>query len=234
MNAVKAIVTDIEGTTSSIAFVRDVLFPYARAALPRFLQEQHGRADVTHCIKTVAEENGLAASDLDGVTEVLLQWIDQDRKHTALKALQGMIWVDGYAQATYKAPVYEDADAALRRWHAEGIPLYVYSSGSVPAQKLFFAHTDHGDLCPLFSGHYDTEIGGKREVGSYVRIAGAIGVAPEHLLFLSDIVEELDAAREAGWQTVLIDRSQDYPQARNGDAAHGHARVECFSDITAF
>ena len=233
MSAVKAIVTDIEGTTSSIAFVRDVLFPYARAALPRFLQEQHGRADVEHHIKTVADENGLPASDLDGVTEILLQWIDQDRKHTALKALQGMIWVDGYAQATYKAPVYPDADALLRRWHAEGIPLYVYSSGSVPAQKLFFGHTDHGDLCPLFSGHYDTEIGGKREAGSYERIADAIGIAPEYLLFLSDIVEELDAARDAGWQTVLIDRLQDYPKARLGEAAHGHVRAERFSDITA-
>lgn len=233
MSAIKAIVTDIEGTTSSIAFVRDVLFPYARAALPRFLQEQHGRADVMHWIKMVAEENGLSASDLDGVTEILLQWIDQDRKHTALKALQGMIWVDGYAKATYKAPVYPDVEAALRRWHAEGIPLYVYSSGSVPAQKLFFAHTDHGDLCPLFSGHYDTEIGGKREAGSYVRIAGAIGVAAENLLFLSDIVEELDAARDAGWQTLLIDRHQDYPQARTGDAANGHARAESFDGITA-
>ena len=233
MNPVKAIVTDIEGTTSSIAFVRDVLFPYARAALPRFMQEKHGRSDVTHWIKTVAEENGLAAEDLDGVIEILLQWIDQDRKHTALKALQGMIWVDGYANATYRAPVYPDADAALRRWHAAGIPLYVYSSGSVPAQKLFFAYTDHGDLCPLFSGHYDTEIGGKREAGSYVRIAGSIGIAPENLLFLSDIVEELDAARDAGWQTALIDRREDYPQARTGDVAHGHLRFERFSDIDA-
>lgn len=233
MSAVKAVVTDIEGTTSSIAFVRDVLFPYARAALPRFLQEQHGRADVTHWIKAVAEENGLSADDLDGVTEILLQWIEQDRKHTALKALQGMIWVDGYTQATYQAPVYADAAAALRNWHAAGLPIYVYSSGSVPAQKLFFAHTDHGDLRPLFTDHFDTEIGGKRDIGSYVRIAGAIGIAPENLLFLSDIVEELDAARDAGWQTVLVDRREDYPQARSGDAGHGHSRVERFSDINA-
>ena len=232
MSAVKAIVTDIEGTTSSIAFVREVLFPHAREALPRFLQEQHGRAEVMHWIKTVAEENGLPASDLDGVTEILLQWIDQDRKHTALKGLQGMIWIDGYARAAFKAPVYEDADTALRRWHYAGIPLYIYSSGSVPAQKLFFAHTDHGDLCPLFTGYYDTEIGGKREAGSYGRIARSIGIAPENLLFLSDIVEELDAARDAGWQTMLVDRREDYPQARTGAAAHGHTRAERFSDIS--
>ena len=135
--------------------------------------------------------------------------------------------------ATHKYANYEDAYAALRRWHSAGIPLYVYSSGSVPAQKLFFAHTDHGDLCPLFTGHYDTEIGGKREAGSYGRIAGSIGFPPENLLFLSDIVEELDAARDAGWQTMLIDRREDYPQARTGDAAHGHARAERFSDISA-
>lgn len=233
MSAIKAIVTDIEGTTSPVAFVRDVLFPYAREALPRFLQEQHGRAEVMHWIKTVAEENGVSANDLDAVTEILQQWIDQDRKHTALKALQGMIWVDGYAKATYRAPVYPDAAAALGRWRSAGIPLYVYSSGSVPAQKLFFAHTDHGDLCPLFSGHYDTEIGGKREAGSYARIAGAIGTAPENLLFLSDIVEELDAARDAGWHTVLVDRREDYPQARTGDATHGHTRAERFSEIAA-
>lgn len=233
MNAIKAIVTDIEGTTSSIAFVRDVLFPYARAALPGFLQEHHGRAEVLHWIKAVAEENGLAADDLDGVTELLLRWIDQDRKHTALKALQGMIWVDGYVQATYKAPVYADAEASLRRWHAAGIPIYVYSSGSVPAQKLFFAHTDHGDLRPIFTDYYDTEIGGKRDIGSYKRLAGAIGIPPEDLLFLSDIVDELDAARNAGWQTALIDRREDYPQARTGDAAHGHLRFERFSDIDA-
>ena len=233
MSAIKAIVTDIEGTTSPVAFVRDVLFPYAREALPRFLQEQHGRAEVMHWIKTVAEENGVSANDLDAVTEILQQWIDQDRKHTALKALQGMIWVDGYAKATYRAPVYPDAAAALGRWRSAGIPLYVYSSGSVPAQKLFFAHTDHGDLCPLFSGHYDTEIGGKREAGSYARIAGAIGTAPENLLFLSDIVEELDAARDAGWHTVLVDRREDYPLARTGDATHGHTRAERFSEIAA-
>jgi enolase-phosphatase E1 len=144
-----------------------------------------------------------------------------------------MIWVDGYVQATYKAPVYADAEASLRRWHAAGIPIYVYSSGSVPAQKLFFAHTDHGDLRPIFTDYYDTEIGGKRDIGSYERLAGAIGIPPEDLLFLSDIVDELDAARNAGWQTALIDRREDYPQARTGDAAHGHLRFERFSDIDA-
>lgn len=231
MSAISAIVTDIEGTTSSIAFVRDVLFPYARKALPGFLQAHHDRADVALWIGRICEETGIADNDLDGVIEVLLQWIDQDRKHVALKALQGMIWVDGYQNATYAAPVYADAVAALRTWHARHIPLYVYSSGSVPAQKLFFEFTEHGDLRALFSGYFDTEIGGKREARSYHAIAEALAMAPGNLLFLSDIVEELDAARLAGWQTALLDRLQDYPTPRTGDAANGHQRITAFSEI---
>ncbi len=231
MSNIAAIVTDIEGTTSSIAFVREVLFPYARRALPGFLQAHHDRADVVHWIRAVAEESGLDANDLDGVTEVLLQWIDQDRKHTALKALQGMIWDDGYRNGTYAAPVYADALDALRTWHASGIPLYVYSSGSVPAQKLFFEFTEHGDLRALFSGYFDTEIGGKRESTSYQAIADCVAMAPDNLLFLSDIVEELDAARRAGWQTALLDRLQDYPNPRTGDAANGHRRIIAFNEI---
>lgn len=232
MSGIGAVVTDIEGTTSSIAFVREVLFPYARSALPGFLQEHHDRPDVAPWLRRVAEETQQSADDLDGITDTLLAWIDADRKHTALKALQGMVWVDGYEKATYAAPVYGDAAEALRAWHARGIPLYVYSSGSVPAQKLFFGFTEHGDLRPLFSGYFDTETGGKREPGSYRAIAAAIGKPAAELLFLSDIVEELDAAREAGWRTALVDRRADYPEARTGEAAHGHQRVERFDQIT--
>ena len=231
MSGIGAVVTDIEGTTSSIAFVREVLFPYARRALPGFLQEHHSQPDVAQWLRRVAEETGLPADDLDGITETLLAWIDADRKHTALKALQGMIWVDGYQKATYAAPVYGDAADALRAWHARGIPLYVYSSGSVPAQKLFFGFTEHGDLRPLFSGYFDTETGGKREAASYHRIVAALDVPAHEVVFLSDVVEELDAAREAGLCTVLVDRRQDYPQPRTDEATHGHRRVESFAEI---
>lgn len=231
MKGIRAIVTDIEGTTSPIAFVRDVLFPYARNALPAFVKNHHARPDVAEWLHRIAEENGVSADDLDTLTGILIDWIDQDRKYTALKALQGLIWVDGYRQGTYQAPVYADAAEALSAWHAQGLPLYVYSSGSVSAQELLFANSDHGDLLPLFTGHFDTETGGKRSAESYRRIATAIGTAPSGILFLSDIVEELDAARDAGWQTVLIDRSGDYPEARNGDAANGHARVTSFGAI---
>lgn len=229
---VRAILTDIEGTTSSIAFVKDVLFPYARRELPRFVREHGGDPEVRRWLDAVATEQGGICTD-DTLVEVLQGWIDQDRKHTALKALQGMIWDAGYRTADFTAHIYPDAADALREWHDAGLPLYVYSSGSVPAQRLFFGHSDAGDLTPLFSGWFDTGTGGKREAGSYRRIAESLGVPPGDVLFLSDVVEELDAAREAGMQTVLVDRREDYLRPRTGEDAHGHRRVESFADVGA-
>ncbi|WP_066095440.1 acireductone synthase [Xanthomonas massiliensis] len=225
----RAILTDIEGTTSSISFVKDVLFPYARSALPGFVAAHGREPQVRHWLDAVAAETG--AGDDAAIVAVLQSWIDEDRKHTALKALQGMIWAEGYRQAAFTTHIYPDVPPVLRRWHDDGLGLYVYSSGSVPAQKLFFGHSDAGDLTGLFSGWFDTEIGGKRESASYARIAARIGVAPAEILFLSDVVAELDAAREAGLETVLLDRRQDYAQARTGEATHGHARVEDFASI---
>lgn len=227
---IRAILTDIEGTTSSISFVKDVLFPYARRALPAFVAARSREPGVRRWLDVVATENGGMCDDRM-IVEVLQGWIDEDRKHTALKALQGMIWADGYRSADFTAHIYPDAAPALVAWKDAGIPLYVYSSGSVPAQRLFFGHSDAGDLTPLFSGWFDTEIGGKREAASYRHIAESIGVAPSEVLFLSDIVEELDAAREAGLATVLLDRREDYSQPRTGEATHGHTRVESFADI---
>jgi enolase-phosphatase E1 len=224
------ILTDIEGTTSSISFVKDVLFPYARRALPGFVRERGQEPEVRRWLDVVATEHGAVCSD-EVIVEILQGWIDEDRKHTALKALQGLIWSDGYRGADFTAHIYPDAAAKLRDWHAAGLPLAVYSSGSVPAQKLFFGHTDAGDLTGLFEGWFDTEVGHKREAGSYTEIARRLGRLPEDILFLSDVVEELDAAREAGLRTVLVDRLDDYPQPRLGDAANGHARVERFDQI---
>lgn len=224
------ILTDIEGTTSSISFVKDVLFPYARNALPDFVREHGGREDVRRWLDAVATEHGAVCSD-DVVVEILQGMIDEDRKHTALKALQGMIWSDGYRSADFTAHIYPDAAAMLQRWHDAGIPLAVYSSGSVPAQKLFFGHTDAGDLTGLFGGWFDTEVGHKRDADSYREIARRLDRPADDILFLSDVVEELDAARDAGMRTALIDRREDYPQPRLGDAAHGHPRVERFDRI---
>ena len=226
----KTILTDIEGTTSSISFVKDVLFPYARRALPAFVAAHGDEPEVRRWLDAVAAELGGACQD-DLIVETLQGWIDEDRKHTALKALQGMVWANGYGRADFTAHVYPDAPVALRRWHDAGFPLAVYSSGSVPAQKLLFGHTDAGDLSPLFSAWFDTEVGGKRDAGSYRTIVQRLGVPAGDVVFLSDVVEELDAARDAGLRTVLLDRRDDYPQPRTGDATHGHARVETFADI---
>lgn len=226
----RVILTDIEGTTSSISFVKQVLFPYARQALPGFVRE-HGRdPEVRRWLDAAAVDIGSVCQDAV-LAEVLQGWIDEDRKHTALKALQGMIWEQGYRSGAYRAHLYPDAAPALRQWHAAGHPLYVYSSGSVPAQKLFFGFSEGGDLTPLISGWFDTEVGGKREAGSYRTIVQRIGREPGDILFLSDVVEELDAAREAGLGTVLLDRREDYPQPREGEATNGHLRVEDFSQI---
>lgn len=224
------ILTDIEGTTSSISFVRDVLFPYARRALPAFVRARGHEPEVRRWLDAVAIEHGSICSD-DVIVETLQGWIDQDRKHTALKALQGMLWQDGYRSGDYVAHMYPDAVDALRRWHGDGIAVSVYSSGSVAAQKLLFGHTDAGDLLPLLERFYDTGVGGKRERDSYARIAADLGRAPAGILFLSDVVEELDAARDAGLRTVLVDRLDDYPEPRDGEAARGHRRVTSFAEL---
>ena len=207
MTAIRAIVTDIEGTTSSISFVKDVLFPYARKRLPAFIETHADQAEVQHWLHEAAKEAGLIEASRQEVIELLVRWIDEDRKSTALKALQGMIWKEGYEAGEYRAHVYPEVASRLHAWRGEGLHLYVYSSGSVPAQKLLFRYSESGDLTPVFAGYFDTETGPKRETISYQRIVEAIGERPEHVLFLSDIVEELDAAKAAGLRTGWLLRA---------------------------
>lgn len=201
----KAIVTDIEGTTTSIDFVHQTLFPYAKAHLRKFLRDHAGDDAVQ---RELAEVERIEKRDLslDEAADVLERWIAEDRKITPLKSLQGMIWRVGYERGELKGHVYADTPDALRQWHAQGLRLYVYSSGSVDAQKLIFGHTAYGDLTPLFSDYFDTRVGGKREAASYRAISHSIGLAASDVLFLSDIAEELDAAREAGMQTCQLVR----------------------------
>jgi enolase-phosphatase E1 len=221
----KVVLTDIEGTTSSISFVKDVLFPYARARLPAFVAAQGGRPEVRALLDDAAREGGIVGADDDAIVALLQRWIDEDRKATPLKALQGMVWFDGYDGRHFVAHMYPDAVAALRRWHAAGIPIHVYSSGSVPAQKLYFGHTEDGDLLPLFAGFFDTTSGPKREAASYRRIAAAIGAAAQDVLFLSDIDAELDAAGEAGMATAWVRRD-------GTPAPHGrHRPITSFDEV---
>jgi enolase-phosphatase E1 len=219
VRGVRAVVTDIEGTTTSIAFVKDVLFPYARSAIPTYVREHE--SELSNIAREVANITGKAALGPGELSETLLRWMDEDRKITPLKDLQGRIWRTGYENGTLRSHVYEDAVRGLRRWHAQGLRLYVYSSGSIPAQKLLFAHTLAGDLQPLFSGYFDTTTGPKLESSSYARIATALGLPSRAILFLSDHPGETHAAADAGLQTVLLAREPTSPSpgpcARNFD-----------------
>jgi enolase-phosphatase E1 len=203
---IRAILTDIEGTTSSISFVKDVLFPYARKHLPAFVETHADKPEVQHWLHEAAREAGLVSASQGEIIALLQRWIDEDRKATPLKALQGMIWEDGYRGGEYRAHLYPEVAQKLREWKSQDVNLYVFSSGSVPAQKLLFGYSEGGDLTPLFSGYFDTEIGAKRDAESYRRILSAIGVRGDEVLFLSDIVAELDAAHAAGMRTTLLAR----------------------------
>lgn len=224
---IKAVITDIEGTTTALSFVKDVLFPYAREHLTDYVHSHAEQPAVKTLLDDVCKAVGLELT-LEQIIAQLIEWIDQDKKITPLKSLQGLIWQDGYQQGAFKGHVYPDVPLNLRAWKAQGLDLYVYSSGSVKAQKLLFAHTSYGDLTPLFSGYFDTHIGGKRELEAYVKIAQHIGLPAEQLLFLSDIKEELDAAKAAGFKTVWLNRDNSL------DAHAEHRQVSSFEQIELF
>lgn len=208
---VDAILTDIEGTTTSISFVHDTLFPYAKEHVKEYLLANQNESNVSQLIQEIAQIGGVPPTDLSQVTQTLLTWMEQDKKITPLKTLQGMMWKAGYEEGHFQGHVYLDAFEELQHWHEQGLALYVFSSGSVPAQKLLFSHSTYGDLTPLFSGYFDTKVGGKKESNSYKKIAEELQMAPERILFLSDVVEELNAAAEAGMQTLLIVREEAAP-----------------------
>lgn len=212
---IRAIVTDIEGTTSSLSFVKDVLFPYAAEKLPAYVRQHADESAVREQLEAVRDIIGGEPDD-EVVVGRLLRWIAEDQKITPLKALQGIVWEEGYRRGDFTGHVYEDAARQLQNWHEAGLRLFVYSSGSVAAQKLLFAHSDFGDLTPLFEGYFDTRIGHKRETESYIRIREQIGLAGDAILFLSDIGEELDAASQAGLKTVCLARDG----GPSGDIGH--------------
>jgi len=210
IGAPAAVVVDIEGTVGSIRFVKDVLFPFARSRLRAFVLANQTQPDVARQLEAIKAETGVA--DVEGQIEQLERWSDADRKATPLKALQGMVWAGGYASGELVAHLYDDAVAALKRWADARMPVYVYSSGSVAAQKLYFAHTAAGDLTACLAGYFDTTTGPKQQAESYRRIALTIGRPAAQLLFLSDIAAELEAAAEAGFQAVQVRRE---PLARD-------------------
>ena len=221
------VLTDIEGTTTSITFVHDVLCPYARKRMADYVRMHSEEPQVKKCIEqtlaTIREEQGRDA-DLEGAIEQLIQWIDEDRKHPALKELQGYIWRFGYEKGDFKGHIYPDVLPKLKEWDCEGIHMGIYSSGSIEAQRLLFGFSEEGNLNGFFNANFDTSVGHKREMSSYARIAAELELDPEEMLFLSDIGEELDAAEAAGMQVLQLLRP-------GTEKAKGHMGVADFSKI---
>jgi enolase-phosphatase E1 len=220
----RAVLTDIEGTTSSLAFVQDVLFPYAREKLPAYVREHRADPRIAWLLDEARRHDGRPSLDEEATVALLLRWIDEDQKVTPLKTLQGHIWEQGYGEGTLRGHVYADAARQMRAWRDKGLRLYVFSSGSIAAQKLIFGHSVHGNLAPLFAGFFDTTTGPKREPSSYLAIAAAVELPPPEILFLSDTIQELDAAHTAGMATTWLNRegqssaSVSHRQARSFDA----------------
>lgn len=225
---VQGILLDIEGTTSSISFVHEEMFPFARHHLPEYLARHWGSKELNQTLEQLAKDLQYPGQvdwlghlpESDQPQEVIVQvnrLMDQDVKATGLKQLQGQIWKQGFEAGQLVAHFWEEVPQVLRDWKAQGIDLRIYSSGSIAAQKMFFGHSLAGNLLPLISGHYDTTIGNKRDTASYRAIAQDWKRSPQNLLFLSDIPAELDAARQAGYQVCLSLRPGNAPVPDNHD-----------------
>lgn len=211
---IKCVLTDIEGTTSSVSFVYDVLFPYFRDHIHEAKDLSSNLMNpIVQATKEQAAKEGIQIQTMDECLDLLKTWSIEDRKFAPLKTLQGYIWKKGYEEGRIKGHVYEDVLDALDDWDAEGITIAVYSSGSVQAQKLIFGYSEHGDLTPYFSHYFDTKMGGKKEVRSYENIAQELKMEPHEILFLSDTPDELRAAREAGMEVIQLVREGTKPSS---------------------
>jgi enolase-phosphatase E1 len=224
-----AVVVDIEGTTSATDFVVRRLYPYSVDRFADWIAGHREDPDTARAVGQIRALLGEPDAGDERIVAALRAWVAADEKATPLKTIQGRIWARGFATGELVAHFYPDVIPALREWRVAGQRLYVFSSGSVAAQRSWFGHTPEGDLQPLVSGYFDTENAGpKRDPGSYRRIAAATGTAPEQTVFLSDVVAELDAARAVGWHTVAVRR----PGEPHGHSAAGdHPAVASFADL---
>lgn len=215
---VDVVVLDIEGTTSPTRYVTDVLYPYSRERFAALLAERRADRAVRRAVEEVRTLLGEPAADEERVERALNAWLDQDRKATPLKTLQGIIWAEGFATGELSAPFYPDVVPRLRAWHAVGVRLHVYSSGSVAAQRAWFEHSTEGDLLPLIEGFHDTvSAGPKQSADSYRAIGASLAVPADRTLFLSDRPGELTAARAAGWRAVAVRRAGEPYAAEKTD-----------------
>lgn len=234
LNATRVLLLDVEGTTTPVDFVTRSLFPYARQHARAFLGARGGDAAVAEDLARLCEENSAdvardeappwGSGSVEEIVSYVLWLMDRDRKSTGLKALQGRIWEDGYRRGDLRGEVYADVPAAFHRWRESARRIAIFSSGSALAQQLLFRHSTAGDLTPFLDAHFDTTSGPKREAGSYARIADRLGVPPRAVLFVSDVAEELDAAREAGMDTTLCARQALPPAAT-------HRLIRSFDDL---
>ena len=233
MQRLNTILLDIEGTTTPIEFVHDTLFPFAKERVGKFVETHF--ADLHDEINDLVAESASDGSytvpvdptEPGSVAAYLEHLIDHDRKSTPLKSIQGKIWKDGYESGELKSVVFDDVPAAFERWNAAGRTIAIFSSGSVLAQKLLFRYTDHGDLTPFISDYFDTSTGAKREPRSYAAIAAELKTSPAEIMFVSDIVAELDAAQESGLMTALALRRGNAPVEPGGT----HRRIATFDDL---
>ncbi len=206
---IRALVVDTAGTTTCLSFIEEVLFPYSSEKLADFLHENQHNVLVENCISDVKEMALEPEADLERVVAILRLWIAEDRKATPLKTLQGLIWKQGYAENAFTGHIYPDFIDAIRQYSQNGIRIYSFSSGSVDAQKMLFSHSDGGDLTPLFSGHFDTRTGSKTYKQAYLNILNTVSLTPKQVLFISDRIEELKAADDAGLNVVYMKRSAE-------------------------
>ena len=237
-----SVLLDIEGTTTPIDFVYNILFPYVREHVKPYLEEHLASTEVQADIRDLLQENaqdtrrGLNPPLIEGpaeqvsldAVEAYVRWLmDRDRKTTPLKSIQGKIWDQGYRRGELRSQVFEDVPRAFKRWRDQGKTIFIYSSGSVLAQKLLFANTEAGDLTPSIGGYFDTNIGAKKDPESYRRIAAELKQQSSAVLFASDVTAELDAAASAGFQTLLCVRPGNHPQS----PASQHAIVNTFDEV---
>ncbi len=224
--AVEAVLLDIEGTTSGTHVVVDVLYPYSRERIPALVAQRGGEPAVASAVEHARQLMGEPPVDDDQVVTQLLSWLDADRKVTPLKSLQGIVWAEGFERGDLTSHFFPDAADAIRDWHAQGLKLFVFSSGSVAAQRSWFRYSDSGDMLPLISGWFDTESAGpKVQPDSYRSIVADTGI--QRMVFLSDRVSELDAARAAGLQTILVRRPGEPPGGEPGT----HRVVASFDEV---
>ena len=243
---IRGVLLDIEGTTTPIAFVHEVLFSYARSEVRSFLTARFGTPELLADLQQLREEHAtdvkqnlqppaLVDIDVDGPRDAeidslaaYVNWlIDRDRKSTGLKSLQGKIWKQGYSDGTLKAQLFADVRPALEGWRRAGLKISIFSSGSSLAQKLLFAHTAAGDLSGLIDNYFDTAVGSKTEAASYHRIASALRLPAQDVLFISDVVPELNAAGAAGMRTLLCVR----PGNQHQTCAERYRTIRDFDEI---